>query len=91
MGGLNWDTDESGLKEYFSKYGTVTDTLIMRDFSTNRSRGFGFLTFADASSVDDILKEEHTIDGKIVDPKRAVPKEDQQRSEKICMHTIVIT
>ena len=40
-----------------------------------RSRGFGFITFADPSSVDRVLAvPAHTLDGKKIDPKHATPK-----------------
>lgn len=83
IGGLNWDTTEDSLYEYFSKYGTVTEHLIMKDPTTGRSRGFAFLTFADATSVDEVIKKDHILDGKLIDPKRAIAKEQQDKVGKI--------
>ncbi|AET37807.1 Hrp1p Ecym_2050 [Eremothecium cymbalariae DBVPG len=83
IGGLNWETTEDNLREYFSKYGTVTEVKIMRDGTTGRSRGFGFLSFADASSVDEVVKTQHILDGKVIDPKRAIPREEQDKTGKI--------
>ncbi|CAG9789747.1 unnamed protein product [Diatraea saccharalis] len=41
----------------------------------HRSRGFGFITFQDASAVDKVLAVPvHTLDGKRIDPKHATPK-----------------
>jgi RNA-binding protein Musashi len=42
----------------------------MRDSATGRSRGFGFLTFRDAKTVNTVMVKEHYLDGKIVSPKR---------------------
>lgn len=42
----------------------------MRDSATGRSRGFGFLTFRDAKTVNTVMVKEHYLDGKIV---RATP------------------
>lgn len=40
-----------------------------------RSRGFGFITFQEAGSVDKVLAVPvHTLDGKRIDPKHATPK-----------------
>lgn len=40
-----------------------------------RSRGFGFITFQEAASVDKVLAVPvHTLDGKRIDPKHATPK-----------------
>ena len=36
-------------------YGELTDVVVMRDKMTNRSRGFGFVTFKDSSKVDEVL------------------------------------
>lgn len=83
IGGLNWETTEDNLRDYFSKYGAVTDLKIMRDNATGRSRGFGFLTFAESSSVDEVVKTQHILDGKVIDPKRAIPREEQDKTGKI--------
>lgn len=38
-------------------------------------RGFGFVTFADAASVDKVLDSApHELDGKKIDPKVAFPR-----------------
>ncbi|ODQ77071.1 hypothetical protein BABINDRAFT_163804 [Babjeviella inositovora NRRL Y-12698] len=83
IGGLNWDTTEEGLRDYFSKYGEIVDFTIMKDNNTGKSRGFGFLTFRDGRSVDEVLKTLHTVDGKMIDPKRAIPREEQDKTGKI--------
>ncbi|CAH2352288.1 nuclear polyadenylated RNA-binding protein 4 [[Candida] railenensis] len=83
IGGLNWDTTEEGLKAYFSKYGEVIDFTIMRDNANGKSRGFGFLTFADPKSVDEVIKTDHILDGKLIDPKRAIARDEQDKVGKI--------
>ncbi|KAJ3037313.1 hypothetical protein HDV00_001808 [Rhizophlyctis rosea] len=83
IGGLNWETTDESMRAYFEKFGEVDDCVVMKDPATNRSRGFGFLTFRDSRSVDEVLQLEHTLDGKIIDPKRAIPREEQERTEKI--------
>lgn len=54
------------MRKYFEQFGEVTQCTIMRDPQTNRSRGFGFLTFRDASAVNVVMVKEHHLDGKIV-------------------------
>ncbi|CAN3369772.1 nuclear polyadenylated RNA-binding protein 4 [Diutina catenulata] len=83
IGGLNWDTTEEGLVAYFSKFGEVLDHTIMRDNNTGKSRGFGFLTFADPASVEQVIKQDHILDGKLIDPKRAIAREEQDKVGKI--------
>ncbi|XP_076028742.1 RNA-binding protein musashi isoform X2 [Oratosquilla oratoria] len=75
VGGLSWQTTPEKLKEYFGAYGTVRDVLIMKDPVTQRSRGFGFITFGDSSSVEKVIAvPNHVLDGKKIDPKHATPK-----------------
>ncbi|KAG7298363.1 hypothetical protein JYU34_017978 [Plutella xylostella] len=75
VGGLSWQTSSEKLRDYFAMFGPVTDVLIMKDPVTQRSRGFGFITFQEASSVDKVLAVPvHTLDGKRIDPKHATPK-----------------
>ena len=42
-------TDLSFL-QYFQQYGEVIDSVVLLDRRTKRSRGFGFVTFADPVS-----------------------------------------
>lgn len=47
---------------------------------TESTRGFGFVTFADATSVEKVLANgPHELDGKRVDPKVAFPKRSNAR------------
>lgn len=52
--------------KYFGKYGEITDSVIMKDRNTGQPRGFGFVTYADASVVDRVIEETHIINGKQV-------------------------
>ncbi|CAK8672665.1 heterogeneous nuclear ribonucleoprotein A/B-like isoform X2 [Clavelina lepadiformis] len=72
VGGLSWETDEAKLRNYFTEYGLVQDCTVKRDGQTGQSRGFGFVLFADASSVDKVIdKKPHLLDSRTIDPKRA--------------------
>lgn len=77
VGGISWDTNEERLKEYFSSYGEVVEAIIMKDRTTGRARGFGFVVFADPAVADIVIKEKHNIDGRMVEAKKAVPRDDQ--------------
>ncbi|KAI9289789.1 hypothetical protein BC943DRAFT_315164 [Umbelopsis sp. AD052] len=83
VGGLNWETTDERLRDYFSKYGEVIDCVVMRDATTGKSRGFAFLTFADSHVVDEVASRSHQLDGKNIDPKRAIPRDEQDKTEKI--------
>ncbi|KAK2095895.1 Heteroproteinous nuclear ribonucleoprotein A1-like 3 [Saguinus oedipus] len=52
----------------------------MRDPNTKCSRGFGFVTYATVEEVDAAMSARpHKVDGRVVEPKRAVSREDSQR------------
>ncbi|KEF51553.1 uncharacterized protein A1O9_12470 [Exophiala aquamarina CBS 119918] len=83
IGGLNWETTDQSLHDYFSQFGEVQECTVMRDSATGRSRGFGFLTFKDPKTVNTVMVKEHFLDGKIIDPKRAIPRDEQEKTAKI--------
>jgi len=78
IGGISWETTEQGLKDHFKAFGDVVDAMVMKDRSTGRSRGFGFVIFSDSAVAERVVQLKHTIDGRTVEAKKAVPKEDQQ-------------
>ncbi|CAH9091846.1 unnamed protein product [Cuscuta epithymum] len=77
IGGISWETDEEKLKDHFQSFGEVLQTVVMRDKITGKPRGFGFVVFADPNILDSVLQETHTIDGRTVEAKRAISKEEQ--------------
>jgi heterogeneous nuclear ribonucleoprotein A1/A3 len=82
IGGLSFNTDDEMLKNYFSKFGNIVDHIVIKDKQTGRSKGFGFVTYAHSSMVDELMKSRpHTIDGRQIEPKRATPREDSGRQE----------
>uniref|UniRef100_F1KXM1 Heterogeneous nuclear ribonucleoprotein A1 n=1 Tax=Ascaris suum TaxID=6253 RepID=F1KXM1_ASCSU len=82
IGGLTSTTTDETLKEFYSTWGELVDCVVMRDPTTKRSRGFGFVTYSKQSEVNAAMENRpHVIDGKTVDPKRAVPRDQSQRNE----------
>merc|ERR1712004_783331 len=60
------------MKEYFGKFGDVADCTLKTDPATGRSRGFGFVMFAESASVAKVLEEKaHLLHGRNIDPKCA--------------------
>uniref|UniRef100_A0A2K6CS49 Heterogeneous nuclear ribonucleoprotein A3 n=1 Tax=Macaca nemestrina TaxID=9545 RepID=A0A2K6CS49_MACNE len=77
IGGLSFETTDDSLRKHFEKWGTLTDCVVMTDSQTKRSRGFGFVTYSCVKEVDAAMcARPHKVDGRVVEPKRAVSRED---------------
>ncbi|XP_030283588.1 heterogeneous nuclear ribonucleoprotein A3 isoform X2 [Sparus aurata] len=80
IGGLSFETTEESLRAHFEQWGTLTDCVVMRDPNSKRSRGFGFVTYSSVREVDEAMKARpHKVDGRVVEPKRAVSREDSNK------------
>ncbi|KAB0360333.1 hypothetical protein FD754_004489 [Muntiacus muntjak] len=66
IGGLSFETTDESLRSHFEQWGTLPDCVVMKNPNTKRSRGFGFVTYT-------------AVGGRVVEPKRAVSREDSQR------------
>jgi hypothetical protein len=60
------------LRDHFQHFGSIVDAVVLR-WPDGRSRGFGYVTFADVASASAALREAHQVGGREVDVKRAVP------------------
>ncbi|XP_021342673.1 heterogeneous nuclear ribonucleoprotein 87F-like isoform X6 [Mizuhopecten yessoensis] len=79
IGGLKDDTSEDQVKEAFCTYGDIERVDLIRDKESNKVKGFGFVEFQDTDSVDKcVLKKFFTLNGKEVEVKKAVAKENQR-------------
>jgi hypothetical protein len=55
IAGVAYETQDFSLRAYFEKFGEVEEAMIMRDKLTQRSRGFGFVTFRSREPVDRVM------------------------------------
>ncbi|CAL1276793.1 unnamed protein product [Larinioides sclopetarius] len=79
VGGLSWETTKETLQNYFSQFGEVVDSVVMKNNETGRSRGFGFVTFKDPICVNAVLQSKpHEINGRTVDAKECTPRSMQK-------------
>jgi hypothetical protein len=64
VGGLSWDTSDEELRKAFEAHGEVVEAVVIKDRGTGRSRGFGFVTYADANEGKLAMRE---LDGSELD------------------------
>jgi len=57
VGSLGWNTKDEVLREAFARFGEVTEAKVITDRETGRSRGFGFVTFANPEDADAAVAE----------------------------------
>jgi len=66
VGNLSWNLKDSDLQETFGEYGDIEEAVIITDKHTGRSRGFGFVTFANDEDADKAIEalNEQELDGR---------------------------
>ena len=57
VGGLSWDTNDDGLHQAFGKFGDIEEAKVITDRESGRSRGFGFVTFADEGAASEAANQ----------------------------------
>ena len=79
VGNLNFRTTEDDLRGLMDQFGEVTDLIILNDRETGRSRGFGFVTFADDESGRKAIEALHEQDfeGRTLVINEARPREER--------------
>lgn len=77
IGGLSWNTDTEGLRAKFEQYGQVEDAVVIRDRETGRSRGFGFVTYANDDGANAAVSalDGQEFDGRNIRVQRAEQRE----------------
>uniref|UniRef100_T1J0V8 TAR DNA-binding protein 43 n=1 Tax=Strigamia maritima TaxID=126957 RepID=T1J0V8_STRMM len=75
VGRCTEDMTADDLREYFSKFGEVTDVFIPKPF-----RAFAFVTFMDPEIAQSLCGEDHIIKGNSVHVSTAAPKNDSSHS-----------
>ena len=79
VGGLSWDTTDDGLRQAFASYGEITEAKVITERDSGRSRGFGFVTFA---QDDDAKTAISKMDGTSLDGKTIKVNEAQEKSPR---------
>ena len=83
VGSLAYATTDDDLKAFFEQIGEVERASVAKDRETNRSRGFGFVTFVDEANnqkaIDQLNGKE--LDGRAITVNVARPRDDKPRRD----------
>jgi RNA recognition motif-containing protein len=67
VGGLSYTTTEKGLEEAFAKFGAISEVKVVTDHETQKSKGFGFVTFDTEAAAQNAIAD---MDGQEIDGRR---------------------
>jgi cold-inducible RNA-binding protein len=79
VGGLSWGTTDDGLQQAFAKFGEIVEAKVITDRETGRSRGFGFVTFADDQGANSAIAE---MDGTELDGRSIKVNEAEDKGPR---------
>ncbi|KAI3471908.1 hypothetical protein Pfo_028596 [Paulownia fortunei] len=76
VGGLSFYTTEQGLSEAFSQYGQVIEAKVVMDRVSDRSKGFGFVTYASDDEAEKAIAEMNgkPLNGRVIFVDYAKPR-----------------
>lgn len=76
LGGLSYDTSAGRLREVLGEFGEIEDAVVVKDRTTQQSRGFGFVTM---KSRKDAAKAITALDGSELDGRNIIVKVATER------------
>jgi RNA recognition motif-containing protein len=83
LGGLPEELTEQDLHDYFSTFGELSNSYIIYDFDTKKSRGFGFVEYMNKADVLKVLDLDHVSKMKLKnDIKKEKEKNKKDKSYK---------
>ena len=80
VGGLSAETTDDDFRKYFEQFGEISESQILQDHFTGRSRGFGFITFTSEEATEKVFAKGrfHELKGKLVEVKSATPRQQNK-------------
>ena len=81
VGNLSFATSEADLRSIFEQFGNVTETHIVNDRETGRSRGFAFVTMSNTAEGRAAIGTLHgkQFGGRALTVNEARPREDRPK------------
>ncbi|OGK37911.1 RNA-binding protein [Candidatus Roizmanbacteria bacterium RIFCSPHIGHO2_12_FULL_41_11] len=77
VGNLPWSLNNDSLREMFAQFGEIVEAIVITDRMSGRSKGFGFVTFANEESAKKAIEQmsEFEIEGRKLVVNVARPRE----------------
>lgn len=84
VGGLSYNTNESGLEGLFARAGQVDSARIITDRETGRNKGFGFVEMSSDSEAQLAISMFNGTDfeGRTITVNEAKPQADRSQSNR---------
>ena len=82
VGGLAWKTRTDGLRRAFSSFGSIEDAVVVMERDSDRSRGFGFVTFESAEAAEAAIEAMNGAELMVVDSESIRQKTDHKRNHR---------
>ncbi len=79
VGNLPYNVAEGDLQDLFSQAGEIRDVTVIKDRDTQRSRGFGFVEFANQADAEKAIQ---MFEGYDMDGRRLTVNMAQERPER---------
>lgn len=78
VGNLDYRVDEDDLKDIFEEYGNVTESKIITDRQSGRSKGFGFVVMDDNENAKNAIEN---LSGATLENRQMVVNEARARKQ----------
>jgi cold-inducible RNA-binding protein len=79
IGGMSWDTTEEELQAAFKEFGEVVEAKVITDRETGRSRGFGFITYANRDDANTAIDK---MNGKLLGGRTLTVNEAREKTSR---------
>ena len=77
VGNLPYRVNHHDLRNFFAKFGTVTEARVVKNYRTGRSKGFGFVTFSNGAEANHALGAHGTdLKGRTLVVRLAIPRQE---------------
>ena len=84
IGNLAFGVRDNTLKDAFTKFGEIEEAIVVIDRFSNRSKGFGFVTFKDDEAAKAAIAEMDgkDLEGRPIKVNESKPREDSDRPRR---------